>query len=163
MPCGVKGDLSKFILLYLLCNPKDLQLTHTNHKGLLNNKNNHPKVLLMTSRSRCVGFPQHSFLINFQPVREDTALAPSSVYGKQQGWVQADSDSKKSRFSIHTSTAGSQSAGATAVAHGRQWAEKSTMLRGLRGLTPGQGSWLHTEAHIIVALPPPKALLYFYQ
>lgn len=85
MPCGVKGDLSKFILLYLLCNPKDLQLTHTNHKGLLNNKNNHPKVLLMTSRSRCVGFPQHSFLIHFQPLREDTALAPSSVYGKQQG------------------------------------------------------------------------------
>lgn len=37
---------------------------------------------------------------------------------------------------------------------------QSTMLQ---GLTPGQGSWLHTEAHIIVALPPPKALLYFYQ
>lgn len=156
MSCRIKGELSKFILPYLLWNLSDLQLTHANHKG--NNYNNHRKVAMMTSRRPTVGFPLHPLWgacwLSFD-LSEKTLHCPPPVFTENRKSSCRFGQEENQGFNT-LCPARSRRLGAMAVAHGRQWVQEGTRFR-------SWGAWFQDRgAGFILGLPPPKAHLHSY-
>lgn len=102
---------------------------------------------MMTSRRPTVGFPLHPLWgacwLSFD-LSEKTLHCPPPVFTENRKSSCRFGQEENQGFNT-LCPARSRRLGAMAVAHKRQWVQKGTYpLQVLRGLIPGQGSWVHT-------------------